>query len=94
MPFLPILTKIGSASFRRRVVQAIPSHNVKRMAQVVDDMDHTASEVFNRKKEILSGEVAESTEGLVGEGKDLLTGLRTCCNSLALTRTSCLRLYS
>ncbi|CAE6484408.1 unnamed protein product [Rhizoctonia solani] len=71
-PFLPILTKLGPASFRRAVVERFPNSSVQGLKRVVDIMDATAADIIKLRSEGLEPRNPES--GLVA-GEDLMTTL-------------------
>lgn len=70
--FLPYLVKIGSPSFRRKVVQWMPWKLVRDMQKNVDAIDGQARNVYNLKKEaLLKGDDAVVQQ--VGSGKDIMS---------------------
>ncbi|CAE6471531.1 unnamed protein product, partial [Rhizoctonia solani] len=71
-PFLPILTKLGSASFRRAIIGCIPSSSVQGLKRVVDIMDVTAADIIRRRSEGLEQRNLDS--GVQTE-EDLMTTL-------------------
>ncbi|KAI0073344.1 cytochrome P450 [Panus rudis PR-1116 ss-1] len=72
--FLPILSKIGTASFRRRVLELIPSKRIQRAVEISDAFDKTSRTILQQKKEALAqGDEAVSRQ--VGEGKDIISVL-------------------
>ncbi|KDN35668.1 hypothetical protein RSAG8_11411, partial [Rhizoctonia solani AG-8 WAC10335] len=71
-PFLPILTKLGPASFRRAIVERIPNSSVQGLKRVVDIMEVTASDIITRRSEGL--EQMHSNSGVAAE-EDLMTTL-------------------
>lgn len=72
---LPIVVKIGTAKFRRRVVELIPLENVQRMRQISDVMYKQSVQIFADKKAALErGDEALKHE--IGEGRDIMSILR------------------
>ncbi|KAI9069463.1 cytochrome P450 [Trametes sanguinea] len=72
--FLPSAVKIGSGSFRRKVVERIPHPIARRMIQISDTLEAQSVKLINDKKAAL----AQGDEGLkqqVGEGKDIMSVL-------------------
>lgn len=68
--------KLGSASFRRFLVDMIPLPAVQRLKKVVDVMDETANRVFTQKKEMVSRllkEEEEEDEDAVKELRDVIS---------------------
>ncbi len=73
---LPPLSKIGSAKFRRFIVDLVPWKDVHDVRDIVDVLSKTSTDIFELKKKAL----AEGDEALakqVGRGKDILSILRT-----------------
>ena len=73
---LPPLSKIGSAKFRRFIVDLVPWKDVHDVRDIVDVLAKTSTDIFELKKKAL----AEGDEALakqVGRGKDILSILRT-----------------
>ncbi|KAI0070120.1 cytochrome P450 [Panus rudis PR-1116 ss-1] len=72
--FLPFLTKIGSPSFRRRILELIPSQRLQRTKEISDALDKTSRMILQQKKQALAqGDEAVSRQ--VGEGKDIISVL-------------------
>jgi hypothetical protein len=75
LPFLPFLRKIGSDSFRRKIVEIFPWPAAHRLLGLYDIIKGTANDIYEEKKDaLLSGE-DRSEEQLAGGGKDLITPL-------------------
>ena len=75
--FLPWLVKVGNAAFRKFAAKYIPWKEWQNLVGIVDVMDHTSRHVFDSKKRALEmGDEAILKQ--VGEGKDILSVLRTC----------------
>ena len=73
--FMPYLVKIGTPSFRRKMLRLIPSKTIQMVTDIVDIMHEQSVEVYNAKKEALNkGEDAVVQQ--VGKGKDILSILR------------------
>ena len=54
--FLPTLINIGSASFRRCVVEHIPSSRVQIMREIIDIMDVNARELVAERMSAVRGD--------------------------------------
>ncbi|KAI0789221.1 cytochrome P450 [Abortiporus biennis] len=67
-------TKIGSASFRRRLVEMIPNPLVQKIKDIVDTMHSHAVEILNGKKQALkAGD--EAVVEQISQGKDIISVL-------------------
>lgn len=79
--FLPWVTNIGlSADFRRRLVDLVPWKPVKDVVDMTRVIDLTSREILENKKRALEkGDSAVMHQ--VGEGKDIMSVLRTLHNS-------------
>jgi len=76
IPFLPFLTKLGSSSFRRKVVDCLPWGAAHHVFRLVDDMDHVTFQIYQHKKKLMGGlEGFEGPSSSVGDGQDLITQL-------------------
>ena len=72
---LPVLVKIGPASFRRKVVEMIPYGPGQRMKQISDAMYERSVRIINQKRAALErGD--EALKHQIGEGKDIMSVLR------------------
>ncbi|KAI0648471.1 cytochrome P450 [Trametes meyenii] len=71
---LPILMKIGTASFRRRVVELLPYDPSQRMKQISDALHSRSLQIVNERKLALQGG-DEALKQQVGEGKDIMSVL-------------------
>jgi hypothetical protein len=71
---IPLLKKIGSRRFRRFLIDLLPSKRVRKLKNIIDIMDNTSREVFERKKASLS-EDGEVVSEQVHEGKDIMSVL-------------------
>ncbi|KAG5644370.1 hypothetical protein DXG03_008598 [Asterophora parasitica] len=77
MPFqreylLPALINVGTPQFRRFIVNILPWKNLRRLRDIINNMDKTMTHIFERKKRAL----AEGDEVLkikVGEAKDIMS---------------------
>ncbi|KAH9944845.1 cytochrome P450 monooxygenase [Amylocystis lapponica] len=68
----PYVVKLGSAAFRRRVLDVIPHKPLQKLKDIVDTMGHGAAEVFHVKKQAMeAGDDAVLQQ--VGEGKDIMS---------------------
>ncbi|KAI0651533.1 cytochrome P450 [Trametes meyenii] len=69
---LPLLLKIGTPAFRRRIVDATPNAYVQRMKGIVDTMHERSVLIFNEKKEALArGD--DAVKHQIGEGRDIMS---------------------
>ncbi|KAI0072598.1 cytochrome P450 [Panus rudis PR-1116 ss-1] len=74
MRFLPLMTKIGPPSFRRRIIELLPNKHVQRAKEISDAFDQTSRTILKQKKEALAqGDDAVARQ--VGEGKDIMSVL-------------------
>lgn len=70
--FLPIAVKLGPASFRRRVVDMLPSSNIQRMKDISDILHARSVQIFNEKKAALArGD--DAIKHQIGEGRDIMS---------------------
>ncbi|KAH7928032.1 cytochrome P450 [Leucogyrophana mollusca] len=70
--FLPLVVKIGPASFRRFLVKITPWKALREIDSIVDIMDQTSTEVFRSKKLALE-QGDEAVMQQVGQGKDIMS---------------------
>ena len=78
MYFCPsALLSLGTARFRRFLVEHAPFQAVQDMKGIVDTMYKTSVEILESKKRALE-EGDEATERQVAKGKDILSILRQC----------------
>ncbi|KAI0823100.1 cytochrome P450 [Trametes gibbosa] len=69
---MPILVKIGSPAFRRRMVELMPNANVQSMREISDILHARSVLIFNEKKAALErGD--EAVKHQVGEGRDIMS---------------------
>ncbi|TCD71092.1 cytochrome P450-dit2 [Steccherinum ochraceum] len=74
MQFLPLVLRAGTAGFRRKILELIPSKRIRRCMEIVDDMDRVSRSILAQKKALLAqGDAA--MEHQVGEGKDIMSVL-------------------
>ncbi len=73
---LPFVVNIGSASFRRRVVEIFPSKSIQAARELSDLMDKTSREILDSKRRALA-EGNEAVHRQVGAGKDIMSVLCT-----------------
>lgn len=71
--FVPLAVKLGPASFRRFLLDRVPSEAVQRM-KVSDVMHQRSLDIYNEKIAIEHGD--QETLLAVGERKDMLSILR------------------
>ena len=72
--FVPLAVKLGPASFRRFLLDRVPSEAVQRM-KVSDVMHQRSLDIYNEKK-IAIEHGDQETLLAVGERKDMLSILR------------------
>ncbi|KAI0746721.1 cytochrome P450 [Daedaleopsis nitida] len=69
---LPLVSRIGTASFRRRVVEMIPNANVQRLREISDVMHQRSVLIYNEKKAALE-KGDEALKHQIGEGRDIMS---------------------
>ena len=72
---LPYVYRIGTKTFQRQVVSAVPSHNVQRLKEIADVMHERSVLIFNGKKAALE-KGDDALKHQVGEGRDVMSILR------------------
>lgn len=76
----PYLVKIGSARFRRWIMDNfLPYPRIQHLKDLIDSMDAQARDLLSKKRLALK----EGNEALlqqVGEGKDIMSVLRSSCS--------------
>ncbi|KAG5641071.1 hypothetical protein DXG03_006073, partial [Asterophora parasitica] len=77
MPFqreylLPTFVNIGTPRFRRFVVNVLPWKSIRRMRDMINNMDATVTHIFEEKKRALA-EGDEVLKTKVGEAKDIMS---------------------
>ena len=73
---IPIVSKIGTARFRRAIVDLVPSEHIKQIRDIVDIFHNTSVEIFETKKRALrEGDQALATQ--ITRGKDIISILST-----------------
>ncbi|KAI0628761.1 cytochrome P450 [Trametes polyzona] len=70
-PLFPLMSRIGTPSFRRRVAEMIPYAPIRRMIEVTDTMHESSTKIYNEKKALLEAGNQEMKHQ-VGEGKDII----------------------
>ena len=80
---LPYVWWIGTKSFQRRVVEALPSKNVQRLKEIADVMHARSVLIFNEKKAALE-KGDDALRQQVGEGRDVMSIL--CKSRLGMDR--------
>ncbi len=69
---LPYIVKIGSAAFRRKALDWVPSKHLHAAKKIVDIMDDNAKDIYFKKKEALArGD--EKVIDQIGQGKDIMS---------------------
>lgn len=72
------LAFLGPSWLRRMVVALIPAERVQRMKKIVDTMYSKSVQIIDEKKAAMKKGDSELLRQ-VGEGKDVMSILRTCC---------------
>ena len=73
--FAPFVVKLGSARFRRFLLDHVPSKPIQRMKTVIDVMHQRSLDIYNEKKAAIERGDQETLLA-VGERKDMLSILR------------------
>ena len=76
MMVLQYVKDIGTAAFRRRFVDAIPSRNIQRLKNISDVLYARSVLIFNEKKAALE-KGDDTLKQQIGEGRDVMSILRT-----------------
>ena len=71
---LPYFVMIGSPAFRRFVFELLPFNATKTLARIVDIMDSTSKQIFQKKKDALA-QGDEAVKNQIGKGKDIMSVL-------------------
>ena len=79
--FLPILLlqyvqDIGTAAFRRRFVDSLPSRNIQQLKNISDVLHARSVLIFNEKKAALE-KGDDALKYQIGEGRDIMSILCT-----------------
>ena len=69
--------KIGTAKFRQFIMNLLPWKNLHELRDVVDVLNNTAIEIFEKKKKALE-EGDEAVTQQIGKGKDIMSILSAC----------------
>ncbi|RDX54454.1 cytochrome P450 [Lentinus brumalis] len=69
---LPYVLDLGTASFRRRVVELLPNKRVQRLKDISDIMHERSVLIFNEKKAALE-KGDDALKHQVGEGRDIMS---------------------
>ncbi|RPD79156.1 cytochrome P450 [Lentinus tigrinus ALCF2SS1-7] len=69
---LPYVTKIGSASFRRRIVEILPMNTAQELRKISDTMHERSVRIFKEKKAALE-KGDEALKHQIGEGRDIMS---------------------
>ncbi|KAI0701721.1 cytochrome P450 [Earliella scabrosa] len=69
---LPYVANIGSPAFRRRVVEMLPSKDLRRMVEITDTLHERSVHIYNLKKDALE-KGDEALKHQVGEGRDIMS---------------------
>lgn len=60
LPLLPLLTRIGSESFRRWVVEHIPIKSIQDVKRLIDIIDDNGREILDDRLQALASEGTDS----------------------------------
>lgn len=75
--FIPFFSRVGTASFRKKVVENFPNARVRKLAEISEALDTTAKDILRTKRAALTaGDQAVSEQ--IGQGKDIMSVLRMC----------------
>lgn len=85
-PILPFFFKMGSASFRRRMLELVPLQVAQRAREISDSIKRCSQEIFDAKKQALK-EGDEAVSQQVGEGRDIMSKLRQYLFAMFLANT-------
>lgn len=79
---LPLVSEIGTARFRRAVVDTLSLvwGNLRKLRDLVDIMTQTSIDIFEEKKTAMK-QGDEALEKLAGHGKDIISILCGCFSS-------------
>ena len=88
--FIPFFSRVGTASFRKKVVENFPNARVRKLAEISEALDTTAKDILRTKRAALTaGDQAVSEQ--IGQGKDIMSVLRMCfassCAECLLSKT-------
>ena len=72
---MPIVSKMGTARFRRAIVDLIPSKHVKKLRDIIDVLHSTSVEILETKKKALQ-EGDQALAAQISRGKDIMSILR------------------
>ena len=94
--FLPLVCKLGTPGIRRFLAQRVPSKGLNNIIKSVDAMDSMSKKIYHSKKQALEGR-DDAVLRQVGEGKDIMSVLRTwhstvLCIILMLSELQCERI--
>ena len=85
--FLLPLSNIGSAAFRRWIVEHVPNKRVQHVRGLIDTLYSHACEIVEMKKTALArGDEAVAQQ--LGQGKDIMSRLRKCARFVQLPGSS------
>ena len=72
--FLPYLNNIGPPELRRKMLEMIPSKDIKDIIHVVDTLDSGSRKIVSEKRAALE-KGDQGVKQLVSQGKDILSAL-------------------
>ncbi|RDB16349.1 hypothetical protein Hypma_003056 [Hypsizygus marmoreus] len=81
--FLPALSRVGSPSFRRRIVELIPSTTIQTVKRLIDTMDQGSHDVLSKRKAALASGEEDVLSEKVGKGRDIIKLLLTANESVS-----------
>lgn len=70
--FIPLLVKLGPASFRRFLLDLTPNPDLQKVKKIVDVMSETSGDIYREKLSALNNG-DESVLRQMGEGKDVMS---------------------
>jgi len=85
---MPIFVKLGPPRFRRFLMGLVPHKAIRRTQEIVDIMDRTSVEIFERKRSALQ-QGDEAVLQQIGHGKDIMSILLKA--NMAATEEDCLQ---
>jgi len=74
--FAPFLSKLGPASFRRKLVEWTPNRAVQKVKNMSDVMHDTAVGILRQKRKEIAREVEDAGDSFLSRPKDIISILR------------------
>ena len=69
---LPYVSNVGTAAFRRRVVEMLPMDSVRDLRRISDTLHERSVSIYREKKEALE-KGDEAVTHQISEGRDILS---------------------